>query len=138
MKDNILIEEKLLILEIFEENINKDLNLNKSFLDNYNYFISNVLNSVYAKQDKAKLSIRIFKILKKISEDKNDLSCDIALVLREFLFEYLDRDEINYKILSFSLFIMNKINFSFEFLIKIIHKILISNDSNLMNYLKVC
>jgi len=137
-KENSLIEERLLILDILEDNIIKDSNMNKIFLENFNFLLSNYINNGYAKEEKAKLFFKSFKILSKILDDKNDFSSEVLLVLKDFFKEFLFKDEINYKIFSYALIVANKAKSNFEFLVEILidMNFCLKNSKVLIFYLK--
>lgn len=109
-KENTLVEEKLLILEIMKDNFNRDSNIIKAYFENFNYFVSNFLEASICKEDKIKLLYNLFKILNSISQEKSDFSVEIKIALFDFLYKFIDREIISYKIVSYAMKIMNNTN----------------------------
>lgn len=114
-KENTLVEEKLLILEIIEDNFNKDSNISKAFAENFNYFVANFLEAAICKEDKIKILLKLFKILNLIAIDKNDFSVECQIVLRDFLYKFTDKDQISYKLISYAFKILRNTNSSLSF-----------------------
>jgi len=109
-KENTLVEEKLLILVIIEENFYKDSSIIKAFLDNFNYFVANFLESDLCAKDRVILLLKLFKILNLIAMDKTDFLAELQITLKDFFYKFIDKAQISYKIISYGLRVLTYSN----------------------------
>ena len=70
----------------------------------------------YASDEKNKLFGNLLKIIRDLSEKKPETQNDINFLLENFILNFYDKPEINYKIISIAFRIKNEIKLDYEFL----------------------
>lgn len=90
--------------------------MNKIFLEYFEFIANQYISDYnYTREERNKLISFLFLILKRISNNKQ-YAKEIKALATNFIINFYDKPQINFKLISFALVIKNSLSFDYGFL----------------------